>query len=110
MTRTLRTYAATAAFLLASGTLVSTSAAPASAKTDNLGCSSGETTYTTAFLIDHGFSPEFLAQINVNLDGIVCARPLSPQQQAKFCGAVPRRCQQPVIFGMRDNTRGAAWL
>ena len=88
---------------------MSTSAAPASAKTDNLGCSSGETTYTTAFLIDHDFSAEFLAQIDVNLDGIVCARPLSPQQQAKFCAQFPGGCQQPVIFGMRDNTRGAGY-
>jgi hypothetical protein len=94
---------------LTAGVSLVTGAAPAAAGNDSQGCASGETTYQTSFLVDHGFSPVFLAQIDLNGDGIVCGRPLSPQQQEKFCAQFPDGCQQPVILGFRDNTRGKGY-
>ena len=76
------------------------------AATDSEGCASGQTTYTSSFLVAHGFSPDFLAAVDENGDGVVCARPLSPQQQQKFCAQFPDGCQQPVILGFSDNYRG----
>ena len=91
------------AFLAVVGT------APATAATDSQGCASGQTTYQTSFLIAHGFSPDFLEPIDENADGIVCGRPLSPQQQKKFCSQFPNGCQQPVILYITDNTRGKGY-
>jgi hypothetical protein len=106
MIRTLRTYAA--AMLLA-GSAVAVGAAPAGAAPDSQGCPSGWTTYETSFLVDHGFSPTFLAQVDLNGDGIICGTPLSPQQQKKFCSQFPDGCQQPVILATRDNTNGKGY-
>jgi hypothetical protein len=45
----------------------------------------------------------------VNGDGIVCAKPLSPQQQEKFCSQIPEGRQQPVILVFSDNYRGRGY-
>jgi hypothetical protein len=100
---------ATAAGLLTAGLVVTGSSGPAQAKTDSQGCPSGWTTYSVSFLLDHGFSPVFLTQVDLNRDGVVCGTPLSPQQQEKFCSQFPDGCQQPVILGFRDNTTGKGY-
>jgi hypothetical protein len=97
-----------ATITLVGGALVLGTTASASAQT-TLGCPSGKTAYESSFLIAHGFSPDFLAQIDLNGDGITCAKPLSPQQQEKFCSQFPDGCQQPVILGFADNTRGKGY-
>jgi hypothetical protein len=108
MIRTLRTYAA-ATLLAGSAVAVAVGAAPAGAAPDSQGCPSGWTTYETSFQVDHGYSPTFLAQVDLNGDGIICGTPLSPQQQKKFCSQFPDGCQQPVILGTRDNTNGKGY-
>jgi len=106
MIRTIRTYAAAAVLVAAGATAVG--ATPSAAATDQ-GCPSGWTTYQTAFLLEHGFSAMFLANVDLNLDGVICGTPLSPQQQKKFCSQFPDGCQQPVILGTRDNTNGKGY-
>jgi hypothetical protein len=98
-----------AAGLLSAGALLVGTSSPATASSDSQGCASGQTTYQTSFLVAHGFSPEFLAQVDVNGDGIVCAKPLSPQQQEKFCSQFPDGCQLPVILVFSDNYRGKGY-
>jgi hypothetical protein len=105
----IRTAHAAAALGLAAAALVAVTSVPATASTDSQGCPSGWTTYQTEFLIAHGFSPGFLAQVDLNQDGIICGTPLSPQQQKKFCSQFPDGCQQPVILGTRDNTNGKGY-
>jgi hypothetical protein len=98
-----------ASFALVAAAFVATGTAPATAASDSQGCASGQTTYQTSFLIAHGFSPDFLGPIDENGDGIVCGKPLSPQQQQKFCAQFPTGCQQPVILAVSDNTRGRGY-
>jgi hypothetical protein len=97
---------ATAAVSFAAAALLNITSGAATAASNGQGCASGQTTYETSFLIEHGFSPDFLTAIDANQDGIVCAKPLSPQQQEKFCAQFPTGCQQPVILAFSDNTRG----
>jgi hypothetical protein len=104
-----QTRRAAAALTLVAGAIIGSSGPAAATSSDRQGCASGQTTYETSFLIANGFSAEFLAQIDVNGDGIVCAKPLSPQQQEKFCSQFPDGCALPVIMAFSDNTRGVGY-
>jgi hypothetical protein len=68
------------------------------------GCPEGMSTFTTAELLQNGFVSAFLDPIDANGDGIVCARPLSPQQQEKFCAT--HTCTVLTIMAFDDNRRG----
>jgi hypothetical protein len=94
------------AALTFTGAALLTTSTTATAAGDSQGCASGQTTYQISFLVAHGFSLDFLTPIDASHDGIVCGKPLSPQQQQKFCAQFPNGCQQPVILAVSDNTRG----
>jgi hypothetical protein len=95
--------AASLMLLAAPGVALMATAADASPAAD--GCPSGTLTYTWPDLQSLGFTDEsFFQTVDANADGLVCAKPLSAQQQKKFCAT--HECTVSVIFGFRDNTNG----
>jgi hypothetical protein len=96
-------YVASVLLLAAPGVALTAADADASPTAD--GCPNGTLTYTWPDLQSLGFFNEaFFQRVDANGDGLVCAKPLSAQQQKKYCAT--HECPVSIIFGFRDNTNG----
>lgn len=58
---------------------------PANASPKATGCPGGFPTYQVSDLIATGYGADFLDLVDVNNDGVVCAKPLADRQEEKYC-------------------------